>query len=228
MKRCTAIRNALPLLGMLLLSACQTQPPKQADVDGISGATVSHDRIVLPPANENYQVLGHLEGLNNYVVQYDESLYRGGQAYEPDLALQSLEALGIKTIISITPTEEERAFCEIAGIELIEVPFTSDSGPTENNFELYFQVLENSKAPVYLHCKGGSHRAGILGAAYRMKFQDWSYEQAIIEYGRLGGDLKTDYPMLSSLKTFGKRDDLTKSKLTANTDSRTTYKSATN
>lgn len=228
MKHCMTIHTALPLLGILLLTSCQTQQPKQADVDGVSGATIPHDEIVLPPANDNYQVMGHLEGLNNYVVKYDDSFYRGGQAYEPDLALESLEALGIKTIVSITPCEEERAFCEITGINLIEVPFAGNRGPDRENFETYFQALETCETPVYVHCRGGSHRAGILGAAYRMKFQNWTYEQAMIEYGRLGGDLKKDHAMLTALENFGKTDPLTKSQLSANTGSSTAYDSGTN
>jgi protein tyrosine/serine phosphatase len=206
-----------------MLTACQsktTEHPKV--VDGISGATHQNEKVILPPENENYRVMGHLQGLMNYVVRYDNSFYRGGEPYAPDLALEAFDEVGIKTIISITPSEEERAFCETYGFKLVEIPFVNP-GPTAKDFETYFQTLEEESGPVFVHCKGGSHRAGIFGAAYRMKVQNWSYEEAIIEYGRLGGDLKNDFAMLEQLKAFEKTNDVTNSKPSPNTDTANPY-----
>lgn len=68
-------------LSLLLATAgCQHKQPA-APVDGVSSATTPHERMIYPPSNSNYRVLGHLEGLNNYVVKYDDDLYRGGQVY---------------------------------------------------------------------------------------------------------------------------------------------------
>ena len=65
------------------LFSCRHQPQSP---DVVSGATIPHDQIVLPPTNNHYQVLGHREGLNGYIVKYDDSFYRGGQVYIEDLA----------------------------------------------------------------------------------------------------------------------------------------------
>ena len=183
---------------VMLLSSCRhpTDP-----VDGMTGATLPHNQIILPPTNSHYRVLGHLEGLNNHVVKYNANFYRGGQVYIEDLAAEALHEYGIKTIISIVPNDEERAFCAENGFALIEIPF-DQSGPTPQDYQRYFHALETNEPPFYIHCKGGSHRAGIFSAAYRIKVQDWSIDRASIEYGRLGGDLKIDHAMLETLRTI--------------------------
>jgi protein tyrosine phosphatase (PTP) superfamily phosphohydrolase (DUF442 family) len=180
------------------LSSCRHHPDS---VDVVSGATIPHDQIILPPTNSHYQVLGHREGLNGYVVKYDDAFYRGGQVYIEDLAAEALQEYDIKTIVSITPSDAERAFCAANGFALIEIPFDK-SGPSVADYQNFIQALETSAPPYYIHCKGGSHRAGILSAAYRIQLQDWSLEQALLEYGRLGGDLKSDHAMLETLRVL--------------------------
>ena len=183
---------------VMTLSSCHLQPDP---VDGVTGATLPHDQIVLPPTNSHYRVLGHLQGLNNHMVKYNDSFYRGGQVYIEDLATESLRECAIKTIVSIVPSDAERAFCATNGFALVEIPFDK-SGPTPQDYQRYFKSLETSEPPFYIHCKGGMHRGGIFAAAYRIKFQGWSFEQAVIEYGRLGGDLKADHAMLETLRAI--------------------------
>lgn len=169
-------------------------------VDGVMSATALHgETAVCPPSNSFYQVLGHYEGLKNYVVKYDDHFYRGGEIYLDDSARNALGEFGIKTVVSVTPSDQERAFCATNGLELIEVPFEKN-GPTEEDYRGFFQALEKAPVPYYVHCKGGSHRAGILGAAYRIRMQNWSFDKAVVEYGRLGGDLKADNTMIESLQ----------------------------
>ncbi len=190
-----AISTAFLSLTITLFSC--THSAERTDV--VSGATIPHDQIVPPPTNSHYRVLGHLEGLNNHVVKYNNNFYRGGEIYIEDLALEALQEQGIKTIVSIAPSEMERALCASNDIALVEIPFGKEAGPSAADYEKYFQTLETGEGPFYIHCKGGSHRAGILSAAYRIQFQGWSFDQALIEYGRLGGDLKADHAMLQTL-----------------------------
>lgn len=189
--------NLIVVIGMAMaLSSCHHRPQSP---DVVSGATVPHDQIVLPPTNSHYQVLGHREGLNGYVVKYNDVFYRGGQVYIEDLAAEALREYAIKTIVSITPSDAERAFCASNSLALIEIPFDK-GGPSAEDYQNFLKALESSEPPFYIHCKGGSHRAGILSAAYRIQLQGWSFEQAAIEYGRLGGDLKADHAMIETLR----------------------------
>ena len=56
--------------------------------------------------------------------------------------------------------------------------------------------------PLYVHCHGGTHRAGVLGVAYRIHKCGWPWEKALLEHGRLGGSLKDDHIMLASIRTL--------------------------
>ncbi|MEE9368221.1 MAG: sulfur transferase domain-containing protein [Pontiella sp.] len=189
--------KSITLVSLALAAAsCRHTPPESVDV--VSGATIPHNQIVLPPTNSHYHVRGHFEGLNNYVVKYSDTFYRGGQVYLEDIAAESLQKCGIQTIVSITPDHAEVAFCASNGFALVEIPFDK-SGPTPADYELFFKTLENADGSFYVHCKSGTHRAGILSAAYRIHSEGWSLERALVEYGRLGGDLKADHEMIQTL-----------------------------
>ncbi len=170
-------------------------------LDAVSGATRSAKEkgVTLPPDGEEYTVLGVLPGLKNYAVKYDEALYRGGELQKKS-AVKTLRKLGVKTIVSITPTDYEREFCRKYRFPLVEIPFEKDNGISEEGLALFLETIRTGTGPFYLHCKGGSHRAGILGAAYRIFILNWPVERALTEYDRLGGDLIEDQPMIEALK----------------------------
>ena len=44
------------------------------------------------------------------------------------------------------------------------------------------RVLGKVDKPVLVHCRRGADRTGCVIAAYRMVYQDWSREKAIIEF----------------------------------------------
>jgi protein-tyrosine phosphatase len=49
----------------------------------------------------------------------------------------------------------------------------------------FFKLVNDPAAqPVYVHCKGGRHRTGVMTAAYRMSFDGWTADQAFGEMKR--------------------------------------------
>jgi protein tyrosine/serine phosphatase len=42
-------------------------------------------------------------------------------------------------------------------------------------------VNDPARQPVYLHCKGGKHRTGVMTAIYRMEKDGWTAEQSFRE-----------------------------------------------
>jgi len=172
----------------------------RSKVDAVSGATHSaKKKITLPPEGESYDISGVLPGLKNYVVKYDDNVYRGGDILEPS-AGKTLRKLGVKTIISITPNEYEREFCREYKFELVEMPFKKDTGVSEEDVNRFLETIRTGEGAFYVHCYGGTHRAGILGAAYRIFILNWPVEKALEEYDVLGGDFETDRPMIEPLK----------------------------
>lgn len=109
----------------------------------------------------------------------------------------------MRTVISITPSDREREFCQRHGLALVEIPFDKQSGPSRSDLARFLETVRSGNGPFYVHCVGGTHRGGILGIAYRVHAQDWPRDKALVEYGRLGGDLKTDHAMLEAVMSAG-------------------------
>jgi protein tyrosine/serine phosphatase len=130
--------------------------------------------------------------------QMDDHFYRGAQPKAGDF--QSLSALGIKTIIDLRddPTSYEKSATEAAGMRYLNIPMSDKSYPTEDKIK-QFLVIANDPATgkFYVHCAGGRHRTGVMGAIYRFNHDHWNFDQVYDEmksydfYTRFGhGDMK--------------------------------------
>mgnify|MGYP000377393144 CR=1 FL=1 len=195
---------AVVLIFPLWSISCKTLEKQPQPSDAVSGATPHYaggDRGALPPTAGEYTVLGVREGIKAWVIQYDEKLLRGGEFFD-DSAAKALAEWGVKTVISISPNNKERAFCRKHSLELVEIPFDKKNGPSKADIQKFLNTIKQGKAPFYLHCIGGTHRAGVLGVAYRIHRLGWAPEKALVEFGRLGGNLKDDHTMLESVLQF--------------------------
>ena len=173
---------------------------------GKPAALVEHgrdprNRGALPPADGEYEVLGIKDGIKNWAVRYDAKLLRGGEFFN-EQAARALADWGVKTVISIVPTDRERDLCRTNGLVLVEIPFNKPQGPSAADIRLFLDTIKSGAAPFYVHCVGGTHRGGVLGVAYRVHLQNWPYEKALVEFGRLGGELKENHQMLEAVRTF--------------------------
>jgi protein tyrosine phosphatase (PTP) superfamily phosphohydrolase (DUF442 family) len=165
--------------------------------DGVTGATPDYatEKITMPIEGNSYENLGSLTGLRKFSVKYSDKIIRGGEIYD-DSAAEILDRMGVKTVVSITPCEKERQFCEKYGYELIEIPFESSDGPKSSDIDLFLETVRKTDGPVYVHCHGGAHRAGALCLAYRLHEENWEQGMALLEYSKLGGDLLGDKGMV--------------------------------
>lgn len=114
--------------------------------------------------------------------QMDEYFFRGAQPKPDDY--KSLALLGIKTIIDLRddPTEYEKPNAEAAGMKYVNIPMSDKSKPSEDQVAAFFAVANDPfSAPFYVHCVGGRHRTGLIGAVYRFNKYGWDYDQAYRE-----------------------------------------------
>src|SRR5438309_11185359 len=129
----------------------------------------------------------------------DDRFYRGAQPDESDY--KDLKALGVKTVIDLQdrPTNYEKRDVETLGMRYVNIPMSDSSYPKEESINAFLKLVNNpSTGTMFVHCAGGRHRTGVLGAVYRFNVNHWSYDQAYAEmkdydfYTRFGhGDLKT-------------------------------------
>lgn len=197
-KKIKQIKLVLLLSSLILLNSCVNNVV--VDVEAISTATKKYDSstIKLPEESSNYEVLGVVDGLKNYVVQYNPKLYRGGEPYSENAAIE-LKKLEVEKILSITANEKEKSFSVNHGFQLYDITFDKNTGPSELIITKFLNTVVESKNPIYLHCYGGTHRAGILGMAQRIYIEKWKIEDAIMEYEQLGGNRIDDFDMIQKI-----------------------------
>lgn len=114
--------------------------------------------------------------------QMDERFYRGARPEEQDL--KALAALGIRTIIDLTDNskEFEQPAVEAAGLRYINIPMEDKSYPGIEQVNLFLKVVDDpATGKFFVHCAGGRHRTGVVGAVYRFNHDHWTYDQVISE-----------------------------------------------
>ena len=117
--------------------------------------------------------------------QMDDRFFRGAQPKEKDY--KDLASLGIKTIIDLRedPEPYERPMVEALGMKYINIPMIAKKYPTPEVTELFLKTVNDPQTgKFYVHCAGGRHRTGAMGAVYRFRFYDWNFEQVYKEMKR--------------------------------------------
>lgn len=116
------------------------------------------------------------------IYRVNESIYRGGQPRD----FASLREMGIKTVLDLRGgaihSPKERKQVEAAGMEYVAIGLSGVFPPTKKQMSAILALLEDrSRAPVFVHCRRGADRTGVVIACYRMAHDHWTNEQAIRE-----------------------------------------------
>jgi len=114
--------------------------------------------------------------------QMDERFYRGAQPKERDY--RDLATLGIRTIIDLRedPEAYERPLVESLGMKYVHIPMIAKKYPTPEATELFLSTVNDAATgKFFVHCAGGRHRTGAMGAVYRFQFYNWEFEKAYQE-----------------------------------------------
>ncbi|HWF87578.1 MAG TPA: tyrosine-protein phosphatase [Pyrinomonadaceae bacterium] len=130
--------------------------------------------------------------------QMDDRFFRGGQPKENDY--QQLAALGIKTVVDLrdNPTDYEKRDVEALGMKYVNIPMSDKDYPETAKINQFLKLVDDpATGKFYVHCAGGRHRTGVMGAVYRFNHYNWNYDQVYAEmkkydfYTRWGhGDMK--------------------------------------
>lgn len=114
--------------------------------------------------------------------QMDDQFYRGSRPKPEDF--KKLAALGIKTVIDLTDNSKEREepAVEAAGMKYVNIPIVDKSYPTMEQANAFLKAVNDpSTGKFYVHCAGGRHRTGVMGAVYRFNHDHWNFDQAYAE-----------------------------------------------
>lgn len=130
--------------------------------------------------------------------QMDDRFFRGGQPKENEY--RELAALGVKTVIDLRddPKDYAKTTAESLGMRYVNIGMSDKDYPPASKIEEFLKLIDDpSTGKFYVHCAGGRHRTGVIGAVYRFNHYNWNYDQAYAEmkkydfYTRWGhGDMK--------------------------------------
>jgi tyrosine-protein phosphatase SIW14 len=132
--------------------------------------------------------------------QMDERFYRGAEPKD-QADVQSLKDLGVKTVIDLKndPNPSEREWVESLGMRYVNIPMSDKSYPQAESVATFLKTVDDpSTGKFFVHCAGGRHRTGAMGAVYRYEKYGWNFDQVYAEmkqydfYTTWGhGDIKT-------------------------------------
>lgn len=112
-------------------------------------------------------------------------LYRGGLLNAA--GLRALAKMGIKVVVDTHANDvSEEKTVKSLGMEYVAIPWHCP-WPRDEVFAKFLKVLQESKEKkVFVHCRLGDDRTGMMVAAYRMADEDWTADEAMNEMKTFG------------------------------------------
>lgn len=138
--------------------------------------TIVLDRPSVPPDQFNNREGRDLGPLHN-VLRVTDRLYSGNSP-ESDAAFAELQALGVKTIISVDGGRPLIDRAEAYGMRYVHIPVGYDGidGQTQ---VLIARAYRDLPGPVYLHCHHGRHRGPTAAASAAVILGEMTPEQGV-------------------------------------------------
>lgn len=124
-----------------------------------------------------------IDGIANF-GQISPHLYRGAQPSE--VGLESLRRLGVDLVVSFTLGDEsiadEAARVHALGMAHLSLPWSVTGEPTGAEVATFLALFdEASSRTIFVHCKEGADRTGVMIALYRIAHDGWTASRAVDE-----------------------------------------------
>ena len=64
----------------------------------------------------------------------------------------------------------------------VNIPMDDKSYPKPEHVEAFLKLVDDPETgKFYVHCAGGRHRTGVMGAVYRFTHDNWNYDRVYAE-----------------------------------------------
>ena len=155
----------------------------------LSGAPLAHSEQQTPgeskyPAGQS-AVGQHLkaEGVPNF-GEVTPTLYRGGQPTAE--GFEALAHMGIAIVVDTGRSKRDEALIKKLGMTYISLPWYCPL-PKDKVFARFVEITrQNREKKIFVHCRFGDDRTGMMIAAYRMAVDGWTAKEAMQEMHQFG------------------------------------------
>lgn len=155
------------------------------------GSSVSvhpQEATPVPAGNAKGSIGTHiiLDGVPNF-GEVTSNLFRGGQP--TDQGFQELSKRGVGLVINLRgDSKVERAEVEKLGMQYVSIPWHCAYPKDRQVAEFLNVVRSNHDKKIFVHCRLGVDRTGLMVASYRMAEQGWTAARAHREMAAFGFD----------------------------------------
>jgi protein tyrosine/serine phosphatase len=113
-----------------------------------------------------------------------DNLYRGGQPSSD--GFKSLHAMGVGIVVDLREDRSEVATekrqVESLGMKSVEIPWSANHEPSSAQIVEFLDLVRaNPDTKIFVHCRRGADRTGVMIAAYRIAVEHKPVAQAISE-----------------------------------------------
>lgn len=115
----------------------------------------------------------------------DDHVFRGAQPGAD--GFRELAHLGIRTVIDLRQIGEhsqanEQKLVTGLGMRYVSIPMAGMSTPKDDQVAAVLALLrDTASGPVFVHCKRGADRTGMVVAVYRISQDGWANKKALSE-----------------------------------------------
>lgn len=148
----------------------------------LAGQTAAPARDTSSDVSSTHPAYGHriaAEGVPE-LIEITPTLYRGGQP--TDKGLQTLKSMGFAIIVDGRELHwTERRKVTRLGMRYVPLHWFC-LFPSDKIMAKFLAIIrENPHKKIFIHCRLGDDRVGMMIAAFRMADQHWTTEQAMKE-----------------------------------------------
>jgi len=136
------------------------------------------------------QTASGVHGVPNF-GQVTDNLYRGGQ---PTVTgFESLRGMGVGMVVNLRDERDERADekreVESLGIQYVGIPWNATHSPSSTQVVQFLDLVRaNPNTKIFVHCRRGADRTGVMVASYRIAVEHKPAADAVSEMYRFHYD----------------------------------------
>ncbi len=170
------LRTVLPWLCLAALAACETTTPSKEAPPPLKGVANAYQAAGEPALAKTAPE--ESAGLHN-VYRLSDRIISGSEPHGEE-AFARLEAMGVKTILSVDGKVPDREAAARHGMRYVHVPIHY-SGISEDELVRIAKTFREAEGPFFVHCFHGKHRGPAAAAVGRLVLDGAPREQALAE-----------------------------------------------